>query len=306
MKAKSEVTQHKGVHDQEILGSVWHALRRQPVIRALDLSHITVAVRQTHVYLAGHVSSRRRIEEVVAGVSGVRGLHSELIEDQELAASVALALAADPCTQPYHLRVYADHGWVRVMGEVPSWEVQEAVEAVVAEQPLVRGTLQFPAVANAEEPAGRYRRAVQPPIGAEVFAVEGPPGRVAQVIIDPRNRLVTHMVVETKPVETGPLGAITSNLVVLPIREIQHVARSTVYLRRDSGPLNTYPYFSRADFPAPSPPWRPPFPYERGAVRWQQKVWRRTKRQTPSLYHSKIVEDDFTGEEKSRSIVGAA
>ena len=162
MKANSEVTQHAGTdNDQGIISRVRHALQQQPVVSALDLSHINVAVREGNAYLAGHVRSRRPIEETVAGIPDMPGIYSELVDDQELAASVARALASDPRTRSHVFRVYADHGWVRVMGTVPSWEAQEAVEAVIGTQSLVRGVVQLPAIAG--EPAPIHRRAVQPP-----------------------------------------------------------------------------------------------------------------------------------------------
>ena len=257
--------------DRDLLEQVWRALRQQPVIRALDLGHMSVVVRRERVFLAGHVRSKRLIEETVSGVLGLRGVDSMLVDDRELAASVALALSQDPGTRPYLLRVEVTHGWLRVLGEVPSWKTQEAVEAVVARQPLVRGTVQLPAVAG--EPSDEPRRAIQPPVGAEVIDAHGPPyGRVVQVIIDPYSRLVTHAVVDIASEAIGRMGAITSNLVVVPAREIEQVAPRAIYLRRDSGSLPTYPLFSNTHFPAPLPVWRPPFPYRNRTVRWSRMV----------------------------------
>jgi osmotically-inducible protein OsmY/sporulation protein YlmC with PRC-barrel domain len=257
--------------DRELREQVWRALRQQPVIRALDLGHISVTVRRERVFLAGHVRSKRRIEETVAGVPGLGGVHSTLVADRELAASVALALSQDPGARPYSLRVDVSHGWLRLLGEVPSWKAQEAMEAVVARQPLVRGVVQLPTVAG-ESSDGR-RRAIQPPVGAEVIDAYGPPyGRVTQIIIDPYSRLVTHAVVDIAAEAIGPMGARASNLVVVPASEIKQVAPEAVYLRRDSGNLATYPIFSRAHFPAPPRVWRPPFPYLNRMVRWSRMV----------------------------------
>jgi len=257
--------------DRELLEQVWRTLQQQPVIRALDLGHISVAVRRERVFLAGHVRARQLAEETVAGVPGVRGIGSALIADRDLAASVALALSQDPGTRPYLLHVDVTHGWLRLLGEVPSWKAYEAVEAVVARQPLVRGVVQLPAVAG--EPSAARRRAIQPPVGAEVIDAHGPPyGRVAQVIIDPYSRLVTHAVVDIPSAAIGPMGARTSNLVAVPATEIEQVAAKTVYLRRDSGSLATYPLFSNTHFPAPPPVWCPPFPYRNRTVRWSRRV----------------------------------
>jgi osmotically-inducible protein OsmY/sporulation protein YlmC with PRC-barrel domain len=255
--------------NRELPEQVWRVLRQQPVIRALDLGHISVTVRRGRVFLRGHVRSKRLVEETVAGVPGLRGVHSTLVADRELAASVALALSQDPGARPYPLRVDVSHGWLRLLGEVPSWKAQEAVEAVVARQPLVRGVVQLPAVAG--EPSDGRRRAIQPPVGAEVIDAHGPPyGRVTQIIIDPYSRLVTHAVVDIPSEANGPMGARTSNLVVVPASEIKQVAPKAVYLRRDSASVATYPFFSSAHFPAPPPVWCPPFPYRNRTVRWSR------------------------------------
>jgi hypothetical protein len=290
--------------DRELLDRVWLALQRQPVIRALDLGHMSVAVCRERVSVGGHVRSKRLIEDTVAGIPGVRRVHSELVADQELIAATALGLARFPRTQRYRLRVEADHGWLRLLGEVPSWNAQDAVALVAGAQPAVRGVLQLPAVTG--ESAGVRRRPVQPPTGAEVAGAERLYGRLAHVIIDPACRLVTHIVVEVDPEKTGPMGAAMSNLVVIPSREIRQVGSNTVYLHRDSGPLNTYPYFNSADFLPPPPAWRAPFPYERGVVRWQREAWRRTKRQVLALFDSEAVEDGFTTRERSAAVAGAA
>ena len=303
MKANSEVTQHAGTdNDQGIISRVRHALQQQPVVSALDLSHINVAVREGNVYLAGHVRSRRPIEETVAGIPDMPGIYSELVDDQELAASVARALASDPRTRSHVFRVYADHGWVRVMGTVPSWEAQEAVEAVIGTQSLVRGVVQLPAIAG--EPAPIHRRAVQPPVGAEVIAVEGPRGRVAQVIVDPPSRLVTHMVVETGTQETGLPGPARSNKVVVPVRQIEHVGHNAVYLRRASGALDTYPTFHETDFPPALGSWRPPFPYERASVLWQRKTLATRRRRAGVGHQPEAAEDDFSTKERERVVTG--
>lgn len=265
------VLEENANRDRDLLEQVWRALRQQPVIRALDLGHISVAVRRERVFLSGHVRSRRLVEQTVARVPGVRRVASALVADRDLATSVALALSQDPGTRPYLLRVDVTHGWLRLLGEVPSAKAQEAVEAVVARQPLVRGVVQLPAVAG--EPSDERRRAIQPPVGAEVIDAHGPPyGQLVQVIIDPYSRLVTHAVVDIPSEAIGPVGATTSNLLVVPTTEFGQVAPKTVYLRRDSGSVATYPIFSSAHFPAPPPIWRPPFPYQSGTVRWSRMV----------------------------------
>lgn len=262
--------------DQDLLSKVRAAVGKQPVIRALDLDHFTISVKDGQVYLAGHVREKQLIEATVAGMVGDRAMHTELVDDRELAGMLAQALAVDPDTRLYRLRVNVDHGWVRIFGTVPSEAVQAAVEEVVAHHPLVRGTVMLPEVAG--KPSEGSRAPVQPPIGAEVIAADGSRGRVKQVIIDPCSRLVTHMIVQIEGQEKPGLPAVNREHAI-PVEEIVVVGYETIYLRRDRLPLSAYPVFSDDDFALPRPAWTPPYPYTRGTVRWLRRVRREPERQ---------------------------
>jgi sporulation protein YlmC with PRC-barrel domain len=182
-------------------------------------------------------------------------------------------LAADPDTRFYQLRVEVNHGWVRLLGTVPSNAIQDAVASVVARHPLVRGIIALPNVAgNASTPS---RAPVQPPVRAEAIAADGTRGRVQQVIINPCNRLVTHVIVEAQRQET-PASPVEKSKHIIAVDDIEAVGHKTIYLRRHDHPLYAYPEVGDADFPLPPPGWRPPYPYERGSVRWLWKAdWQR-------------------------------
>lgn len=259
--------------NQELLSRVRTAVGNQPLIRALDLDHFTISVRDGVVYLSGHVRSKQLIEATVADEVGKDAIHSELVDDRELAVMVSQSLAAEPDTRFYRLRVEVNHGWVRIFGTVPSSAVQDAVASVAVRHPLVRGVIALPNVAGkSSTPA---RSPLQPPVRAEVVAAGGTRGRVQQVIINPSNRLVTHMVVQVQGRST-PRSPLETSKHIVPVGNVEAIGHKTIYLRRQDHPLFAYPEVEEADFPLPPPAWRPPYPYEKGSVRWLWKAdWQR-------------------------------
>ena len=249
--------------DKEILADVKAALWQVEPIRFLDMNSMTVTVHDGHVSLSGHVQDRRRVETVVAGVPGVQGVCSNLVEDRDLTIAVAHALAQDTITRPYRIRVDCHQGWVYLSGNVPTPEAQTAVEAVAASVPAVRGIVALPQVDG--EPKSAYRSLSQPAVGDWVYAHSGPSGHVSQVIVNPQNRLVTHVVVA---VAVGANGRFAAGEFVIPMTDVDQVNSNTVFLSRQSAAINTYPLFNETDLPPAPSAWHPPYPYGNDDVRW--------------------------------------
>ena len=191
--------------DTGIMNDIKTALWRIEPIRVLDLNNMTVTVRERQVWLSGHVQDKRRIETAVAGVPGVVGVHNDLVEDRDLAIAVAQALVQDPITQPYRIRVDCHQGWVYLSGHVPTTEAQTAVEAVAARVSVVRGIVALPQVDGA--PKSAYRSLSQPAVGASVYTHGGLSGHVSHVVVNPQNRLVTHVVAAVAVGENGRFAA---------------------------------------------------------------------------------------------------
>lgn len=258
--------------DDAILADIWEAVEQIDTIRPTDMPSLSIAVQDGKVVLAGHVANpfnRRRIEDIAWPAPGVRAVRNELVADNDLEIRVAQALACDACTCPLVLPVGSYHGWVRLGGTVPGRELQSAAEAVAASVPAVRGVIALPRVIG--EPRTPLRRAVQPRPGARVYGEDGEVGVVAQVVINPQNRLVTHMVVSSTMVaatyDIDDLRRVTGDYLV-PIEAAEIVHQANVILARPIRSLTTYPRFEAAAYPAAPVTWRPPFPYALNAVRW--------------------------------------
>jgi osmotically-inducible protein OsmY len=134
------------IDDATLVGKVADALDRAGV----EIQDRFIQVDQGVVTLSGKVSSaqtRRRAEDVVASVDGVRALHNHLVlrlseessdPDEVLAARVVHALARDGRVSPSQLRIVATGGVVSVTGQVDSVEDQNAVAEVIRAVPGVR------------------------------------------------------------------------------------------------------------------------------------------------------------------------
>jgi hypothetical protein len=224
--------------------------------------------------------NRRHAEKIALSVPGVNSVRNELVADSDLEILVAQALACDPRTRPLIVRVGSYHGWVRLGGTVPSRGLQSTAEAVAASMPAVRGVIALPGVAG--EPRTPQRRAVQPRPGARLYGEDGEVGRVAQVVINLQNRLVTHMVVSsTMMVATYDIDAlrrVTGDYLV-PIEAAELVHKESVILRRPIRSLTDYPLFDASAYPPAPFTWRPPYPYSLSTVRWFQPKTQGPERQ---------------------------
>src|SRR6185436_14408373 len=184
--------------DEDVRADVWTRLWHDPTTRAIESNALELEVHNAEVFLMGHVTTvthRRQMAELARGVRGVKAVHNLLVADPDLVIDVAQALAADARTHSSMILVGAFHGWIHLGGEVPDLETRTAVEQVAAHVARVRGVLTLPHLPQAHLYHIENGRPLQPRRGEAVYAQDGPAGRVTQVVISPRNRLVSYIVV---------------------------------------------------------------------------------------------------------------
>ena len=252
--------------DDGILADIWDALWKVDTFRSLDMGSLWVEVKGGEVYLYGYLAQENNlplIESIVRSVRGVVAVHSHLVSDRDLIIRVAQALGTDERTRPYILPVDAFHGWIHVGGEVPTCELQQVAEKVAGGVSGVRGVTILPRIAG-ENPT-MPRRAAQPRIGAVVYGKDGEVGIVTQVVIQPDNQLVTHVVVRTKELTDGNLVARES---VIPLEASDLVKNESIILQRNGPSLEAFPAFDPDEFPLAPFTWKTPYPYTAGEVRW--------------------------------------
>jgi osmotically-inducible protein OsmY len=260
-----EVHNHLRTNDG-ILYDIWDALWKVDTYRSLDLGGLSIKVKGGEVYLDGYLAQSgnlRQIERIVHSIDGVVAVHSNLIVDRDLIIRVAQALAGDERTNSFILQVDAFHGWIHVVGEVPTCDLQQVVEKIAAGVYGVRGVTLLPMIAG--ESSTILRRPVQPRIGATVYGKEGEVGVVTQVVIRPDNRLVTHIVTRTKELSGGNL---VSREIVIPLEASDLVKNESVFIQRHGPSQNVYPVLNPDKYPLAESTWKAPYPYTAGEVRW--------------------------------------
>jgi len=273
-KLQLEPDQQTHRQDAGIQADAWMVLWKADDLRVLDINSMDIEVHEGEVWLLGHVVDshhRQLAENLVKAVSGVSAVHNELVADPDLGIKVAQTLAADPRTRPYNVRVGAYQGWIHLSGNVPTPEAQSAAEEVAANVPVVRGVVTLPRLSGGNGsicPEADDRQClVQPCLGDHVYASDGLAGRVAQVIINLLNRMVSHIVVAA---DFEIKGQTVRGTFIVPAEAVKVANEGNLFLSDTLVDLASHPVFQEADFPHAPADWRPPYPYAPGTVRWSR------------------------------------
>lgn len=254
--------------DNVLHSEVEAALWAEAPLRWLALPTIRVTVQDGVVTLRGHVptgAQRARAVAVARQVPGVLAVHDELVADDDLAIAVARALGRDPRTRGQRLQVDAFQGIVHLRGDVPTGAVLAAAEEVAAGVPGVR------AVANllvAPDATPAPPRVILPPTGVLVYATDGEVGRVTAVVVSPRSRQVTDLIVDAQFVPEDPATPLVARRVIVPAEVVARGGAGGVVLDLPAARVMELPTYREEDFTIPDPAWQPPFGYERTDVRF--------------------------------------
>lgn len=273
--------------DDVIASEVNDALWADDMLRATDYHEIGISVHAGRVTLKGHTQTsgiKARAGQAARSTPGVLAVDNRLVADDELVMDVAQALARNARTRGQLIRVYARHGVISLNGEVGSAEVRTAAEECAASAPHVRAVVNYlrvPGVAIDVED----QRVLQPSRGCAVYASDLPIGYVERVIINPRNRRVTAMVVqgELPDLTSDQLDQLPINLpqqarrMVVPISAMQLVTTS-VSLNLTSLEAARCPDFDPASYALPAAQWQPPYPY-----RWDDVLFEKENHDEPEI-----------------------
>lgn len=273
--------------DDSIQTEIWEAVCRHESIRTFDSGSFSITVKEGFVLLTGHVSRkyhRGLIEEVACSIPGVNAVHNKLVVDSDLIIQVAQALSRDERTRPFVFPVGCSHGWVRVGGVAPRRELQIAAEEIAAQVPSVRGVLARPRVIG--ETYETDRLPIQPQIRAKTYDYNRQEGVVTQVVIQPRNRLVTHAVVSVTDFYDGKF---VFHEYFVPVEAMEVVNPESIILKRNGPPLNAFSTFEPSAYPLAPLDWQPPYPYTAGTVRWtcEQRESEENTSSSSRLFHGK-------------------
>ena len=184
--------------DEAVRDSIYHAIWKDDVLRAIEYDEIDVHVKNGTVYLSGHIVSttnQSRITNAIGTVSGILGIKNNLVLDDKLTLEVAAALAALEHTYDCKFFTGTSHGVVSINGVVPDEAVKLLAEQIAADNPKVRGVINNAQVAGTDL-SPQELPFLQPAIGETIYFSDSISTVVKQVVISPDNRRVIGMLVQ--------------------------------------------------------------------------------------------------------------
>jgi osmotically-inducible protein OsmY len=257
--------------DVAIKENIYEMLWKDDVLRALEYYEIDVYVKNAVVHLSGHIvsaTSQNRIENAIRNVPGILEIKNNLILDEKLTLEVALSLGALEHTYDCKFFTGASHGVISLNGIVNDENVKLLAEQCVASNLNVRGVVNNVRVSGSEQ--GLHNRVfLQPTIGAIIYFLDGIFGVVKQVVINPDNRCVIHVIIQGQfSSQKQDLRSLTihpahmlEKSVVIPVNLIRYLTNSSGFLTIKSPEITRYKDFNPLYFIAPQSDWVPPYPY---------------------------------------------
>lgn len=125
--------------DEQLRQDIYDRLFDHAPLR-LDLAAIEIRPLDGVVQLRGYVSNdllRRMAEDQLQGITGMSELHNDLVADNDLAATVSMALALDSRTAGQHIGVYPRLGEIHLRGSVRTRAAYEGASNVAKAVPAV-------------------------------------------------------------------------------------------------------------------------------------------------------------------------
>jgi len=270
---KRQITDHEKSRspiqqtDAAIQKSIYNALWKDEVLRALDYYEMDVQVKNAVVYLNGHIagtSSQNRVNYAIQAIPGILGIKNNLVLDDKLTWEVAASLGELEHTYNCKFFTGVSHGVVLLNGQVSNTDVRMMAEQHAASHPKVRGVINNIRVPGFDLGLQDHRF-LQPPIGKKIYFSDGISGFVRKVVINPDNRQVVAMIIQGNFDESrGYLnndGRSVEQQLHIPMSAIRHLTKSSGFLTIRSTVTSEYQAFDESRFILPNNDWTPPYPY---------------------------------------------
>ncbi len=236
--------------DAVIQKSIYNALWKDEVLRALDYYEMDVHVKNGVVYLNGHIagtSSQNRVNYAIQALPGILEIKNNLVLDDKLTCEVAASLGELEYTNNCKFFTGVSHGVVLLNGQVGNTEVRMMADKCAASHPKVRGVINNIRVPGFDL-GMQDHRFLQPPIGKEIYFSDGKSGFVRKIVINPDNRRVVAMIIQGYFGESrGYLtlsnhngGRSTEQQLVIPMSAVKHLTNSSGFLSIPSTDLTNY------------------------------------------------------------------
>ncbi len=268
--------------DSTLVTEVEIALWEDVILHGIEYDRMDISARCGVIVLEGYAPNstiKSRVEDVVHYMPGVLGIINNLVTDVDLKIAANVAVTKDPYNHEDRIFIVSRNGFIHLNGEVSSKEARLAAEERAGNVPQIRGVINSLRVAGVEIEF-EEQRALQPKIGAQVYATDIALGFVEQVIVNPVNRLVVGMLVNGQFPDPNEIrarwfsddGALANRKVVIPVHAIRHHTDTAVFLDIKSTEAAKYEDFDLAGLTLPEAGWCPPYPYHRRQVLiWNQR-----------------------------------
>lgn len=262
--------------DDALAAGVDKALWEDVILRRTEYRQIKVEAINSIVNLYGYVSTssmKARAEEAVLKAVGVWKVANYLTIDDELKNDVAQAIGKDARTQKAQIFVGSHNGFITLTGEASDTVGRAAAQEKAASIPEVRGVLNSIRVPGVDIKTEDLR-ALQPFIGAGIYATDILTGVVEKVIIDPDNRLVTAILANAvfpDPTQRGSYWLWNEQLyeerrIIIPVDMVRHQSEFDIFLKVNGAEAADFETFDANLFTSPEENWQPPYPYQRADV----------------------------------------
>ena len=262
--------------DAALTAAVNKALWEDVILRRTEYRQIHVKVENSIVYLYGYVSLssvKVRAERAALKTDSIWKVENLLTIDSELQIAVAQAIGKDPRTQKARIFIGSHNGFITLSGEASNLEARTAAKEKAVSIPEVRGVLNSIRVPGVDIKT-EDQRALQPIIGAGIYATDILIGVVEKVVINPDNRLVIAILANAvfpDPTQMGSNWLWNEHLyvesrIIIPIDMIRHQSESDIFLKVKGREAAALEAFDTSSYASPDENWQPPYPYKRADI----------------------------------------
>lgn len=262
--------------DAALTAAVNKALWEDVILRRTEYRQIHVKVENSIVYLYGYVSLpsvKVRAERVALKTDSIWKVENLLTIDSELQIAVAQAIGKDPRTQKARIFIGSHNGFITLSGEASDLEARTAAQEKAVSIPEVRGVLNSIRVPGVDIKT-EAQRALQPIIGAGIYATDILIGVVEKVVINPDNRLVIAILANAvfpDPTQMGSNWLWNEHLyvesrIIIPIDMIRHQSESDIFLKVKGREAAALEAFDTSSYASPDENWQPPYLYKRADI----------------------------------------
>jgi osmotically-inducible protein OsmY len=258
--------------DSALTASIDKALWDDVILRRTEYRQIDVKVENSTVYLCGYVSIpsvKMRAERAALKTDGIWKLENLLTVDSDLTLAVAQAVGKDPRTQKARIFIGSHNGFITLSGETSELEARIAAQEQAVSIPKVRGVLNSIRVPRVDI-FTEDQRALQPTIGAGIYATDILVGIVKKVIINPGNRLVTAILANAVFPDPTQIGSnwlwnehpYEERMIIIPIDMVRHQSKTNIFLKVTGAEAADFETFDANSYTSPDENWQPPYPYK--------------------------------------------